>query len=504
MSSSLDGVFSFDTPQAVIRVLASVRKSDIAPQDKNELRDLILSFTNGGKDPSLRIQIEQKLTRLGVQPVVESKPAAPAIDLDFGSSRSAPAFSVPVEQVPPQPSVPIQQAAPQPALVKKPVVASPDPVISEPEINQKPADQSTVQTEPVAQPTVKSVPTPAPAPTPTPTPTPTPAPTPENSAALVRVREIKSLVNARVGNPVNLVDIDNQVGREYMSALLDSMKKLSAGSADTVAMQRLEDAYAAVELVLSKPVETVTKVTPTPTPTPPVVDSVAAQPTQIPVVKADVTVAATPQAATPQAAPLKPVPEVVLQPAVATPPPAQPQTPAPVPAKSEVSQPPAVEPVVSTPRPAAPAVEDDRWKESAIFSKPAPVKSIAQSAPPLKSLADVPTQDSVTNKNSDPLQTEEVTDGLNQLLSDWILFKKSGLFGTGPKGVDHPLYNSIKTLQIPLLLAGRFEGATQEIKQSITDYMNGWRYEQGIIYEQGEIFDHYLRRVIRHILDLQK
>ncbi len=34
--------------------------------------------------------------------------------------------------------------------------------------------------------------------------------------------------------------------------------------------------------------------------------------------------------------------------------------------------------------------------------------------------------------------------------------------------------------------------------------MNGWRYEQGIIYDQGETFEHYLRRVIRHILDLQK
>jgi len=62
---------------------------------------------------------------------------------------------------------------------------------------------------------------------------------------------------------------------------------------------------------------------------------------------------------------------------------------------------------------------------------------------------------------------------------------------------------SVQNLQVPLLLAGRFEGATQEIKQSITDYMNGWRYERGIIYEQGENFEHYLRRVIRHIIDLQ-
>jgi hypothetical protein len=105
---------------------------------------------------------------------------------------------------------------------------------------------------------------------------------------------------------------------------------------------------------------------------------------------------------------------------------------------------------------------------------------------------------------TDPLLSPEIDSGLDQLLSEWSLFKKSGLFGTGPKGREHPLFKKVATLQIPLLLAGRFEGATQEIKQSITDYMNGWRYEQGIIYMPGETFERYLRRVIRHILDLQK
>jgi hypothetical protein len=33
--------------------------------------------------------------------------------------------------------------------------------------------------------------------------------------------------------------------------------------------------------------------------------------------------------------------------------------------------------------------------------------------------------------------------------------------------------------------------------------MNGWRYEQGIVYEKDETFERYLRRVIRHIIDLQ-
>jgi hypothetical protein len=123
----------------------------------------------------------------------------------------------------------------------------------------------------------------------------------------------------------------------------------------------------------------------------------------------------------------------------------------------------------------------------------------------LKQPSDLPTASSLKTStvSGDPLFTKEVTDGLQQLLIEWPLFKKSGLFGTGPKGLEHPLFKKISNLPIPLLLAGRFEGATQEIKQSITDYMNGWRYEQGIIYQQGETFEHYLRRVIRHILDLQ-
>lgn len=121
------------------------------------------------------------------------------------------------------------------------------------------------------------------------------------------------------------------------------------------------------------------------------------------------------------------------------------------------------------------------------------------------SFSDLPT--SLPRKESEvgnPLYTAEIDAGLDELLSDWSLFKKSGLFGTGPKGREHPLFQKISGIQVPLLLAGRFEGATQEIRQSVTDYMNGWRYEQGIVYESGETFETYLRRVIKHIIDLQK
>ena len=132
--------------------------------------------------------------------------------------------------------------------------------------------------------------------------------------------------------------------------------------------------------------------------------------------------------------------------------------------------------------------------------------SLAESKQKLRTPEDLPDPAAVETASvaGDPLFTKEVDAGLEQLLAEWSLFKKSGFLGTGGKGREHPLFKKIAELQIPLLLAGRFEGATQEIKQSITDYMNGWRYEQGIIYEQGETFEHYLRRVIRHILDLQK
>jgi hypothetical protein len=144
----------------------------------------------------------------------------------------------------------------------------------------------------------------------------------------------------------------------------------------------------------------------------------------------------------------------------------------------------------------------DAAPKSAIHNK---VVSLSGAKNKLKTpdILNKPSSIETSSVAGDFLFTKEVDDGLQQLLSEWKLFKKSGLFGTGPNGREHPLFKKIANLQIPLLLAGRFEGATQEIKQSITDYMNGWRYEQGIIYQQGEIFEHYLRRVIRQILDLQ-
>lgn len=106
--------------------------------------------------------------------------------------------------------------------------------------------------------------------------------------------------------------------------------------------------------------------------------------------------------------------------------------------------------------------------------------------------------------HGDPLHAPEVDAGLEQLLQEWNLFKSSGLFGTGPNGREHPLFKKLAPMMIQDVAQGRFADARPEVTQSITDYMNGWRYEQGIVYEPGESFETYLRRVIRFIIDSKK
>lgn len=387
-----------------------------------------------------------------------------------------------------------------------------------------------------------SVPTPAESSAPAPA-----APQPENTntstqaESLQRIKEIKSLVNEKVGNPVNLVDINNEVGREYMAALLDAMKKINSGSSAASAMQRLETAYSSVESALKdhdaaeKSAEAKVAPTPTLTPTPetnvPASPQIKSEPAVSPAQSAapsepqkapssptfsPISVEQTKSIETEQAMDSRPiVPLTQSEPVGQKTVPVQP-TPAPSaqPVAPEVKSSPE-QPSSSwgpetdeLPKPAAAPAPIESKVEQQQVATPTRYQSasLAESPTKLRTPADLPNASALETSSvaGDPLFTKQVDDGLNQLLSDWVLFKKSGLFGTGPKGMSHPLYLKIKDLQIPLLLAGRFEGATQEIKQSVTDYMNGWRYEQGIIYEQGETFDHYLRRVIRHILDLQK
>ncbi len=506
MDSNSSLGFDLNSQKGVAVLLASLRASDLTGAQKNEIRDLIFSYTNGGGDVSIKIALEQKLRAHNIKPVspvggaqTSAAKIAPTPVLPFGSSRPSPVFKVPVfsnANSKPSPAPTEQKTAPE---IKK---AEPAPVV------EKKNEEVKI---------------------PTPTPTPQSRPEPKPAATKVevkpvvngssvansndyidRIREIKSAVNSKVGNPVNLVDIDNEVGREYMNALLEAMKRLSGGASGQMeaAMKRLETAFSAVEKAVEghKPKADVPQVEParpiTPAPAPTHTQAPAPKPTApevdtSPVLGSNFASAPKPPSIpTPTAPASKPLP----------PPPPPPQTQPKTEQKKTDSE--------SNPWQAA-----RETVAAAAVATPPPVKPVAQAQSQaqtyqaksilgedrLATPADLPLKHaSDTSDSTDPLYSNEVNTGLDQLLSDWSLFKKSGLFGTGPKGKDHPLFVKIAGLQIPLLLAGRFEGSTQEIKQSITDYMNGWRYEQGIIYEKGETFERYLRRVIKLILDLQK
>lgn len=490
-----NALFDLDTQAGITAVLLAVRASDIPANQKNELRDLVFLYTNGGKDQSVRLSLEQKIASFGLTPVaLKVAPAAPVAPKreqpTIGNFRNAPAFAVPVVPIIKAEEVtPVSVAAP---------VAEPAPV---------------VRSLPVATAPVPEVPTPVVTPTPTPAPVdedivvvpPVQMPKADQQQYLERIREIKSAVNEKVGNPVNLVDINNEVGREYMSALLDAMKRINSGMSADGAMQRLETAFLSVEETLRNmgtapatvaeaapqyvppaPVPPVTYVTPVAEPTP----APYVPPAPLPVYEPPAPVAS-PIPQYQSVAPTTPI----YEPVATT---SQFQATQPAPHFEPVSQ-----PVVPTPNYNQPV------------SAPAPTvhtptphtfSSLADMVQQSNAQAGLPTTPSAPAPlvSGDPLLAPEVEDGLTQLLSEWSIFKKSGIFGTGPKGREHPLYKKMSELQIPLLLAGRFEGATQEVRQSLTDYMNGWRYEQGLIYEKGETFEHYLRRVIRHILDQQK
>lgn len=474
--------FDLNSEASVLTLLQLVRHSALDAASKDDIRDLVFTYRNnpaaetasqlatflvplnvtlaGSATPANKAAVPVKVTSAAAA-VGEQSPAIPPTQATtLGSRRAQPAFA---------------SAAKQPTT--SPINKVPITIATEPE----PTPESVVETEtpaPVAEP----VPTPPPAPAPEPTPVPevaaAPAPaaevTPEpvsepaiqaatpSSDALTRIKEIKHLVNEQVGNPVNLIDATNEVGREYMTALLEAMKTANGGGDSAAAMSRLEAAFSAVQTTLSN--------NPIAAPTPPAEVS---------------TPATTPE---PAAQTEAPVAETVPKPPTPQPEPAAKANPTsnPVPESTPVSEvatapTPAAEPAAATPLTSVAAGESTSVSAQA-----------AEATKPVE--PEVP---------SDPLQTELVTQGLSQLLSEWNLFKGGGILGGRAKGVDHPLYKELQNTPMNLIIAGRFEGATPEVKQSLHDYMNGWRFEQGITHDLKETFEHYLRRVVKTIIDKQ-
>lgn len=559
-------VFDLNSQTGIRLVLSSIRQSELPASVKNELKDLVLLYTSGGADESVRISLEQKLNSHGLKPVEikvekpkENKPQKP--QLPFGSSRPLPSFSAPsVSFNPDVKTKPVEiakkandftknEALNESITTKETSSQSTKAQVmtdldSKPEVSLKTEvslksdkqkketnDNSSIKTNlsqasqfqktspgnpvninknqtpktpdfvderklnsisPVSsrnEDTLKSKST-TQAPITSPA---TSATSPIKTKHLNRIREIKSAVNKKVGNPVNLVDIDNQTGREYMNALLEAMKLLNSDSLELDrAMERLEKAYLAVEKAVSeksqsdevmdrnfKPKESQPKVSgfdnskkSNP--------SIEEKPVQQSNQNETNNISGFDKADSVIDDVDSPLKKIGLQ--------THNQN-------NPIENNPNIDRVTDKPN---------------SFPSQTPLTAVKRVTSLAEETRNLTPEDLPKTKNTsaeavgNPLYAPEVDAGLEQLLSDWPLFKKSGLFGTGPKGTEHPLFKKIASLQIPILLAGRFEGANQEIRQSITDYMNGWRYEQGIIYQQGETFELYLRRVIKHILDTQK
>lgn len=102
------------------------------------------------------------------------------------------------------------------------------------------------------------------------------------------------------------------------------------------------------------------------------------------------------------------------------------------------------------------------------------------------------------------LFTPEITEALDTLLHEWSIFSSSGLFGTGPGGPEHPVYQRLAPLSMGEVIAGRWEGTNSKTQKAIKEYVDAWRHEQGIAYTINETFEHYLRRVVQKILKRQK
>lgn len=501
----------------VISLLKIVHQNPLDAEVKNHLRDLIFAYKQEETEAGQKA-IADAFAQLGVSVVASSNQAEQATagtpsekKSTFGMGRPQPVFKA--VTVHPQ----VKPTATEGAV--------PTFVAQAPAQTQKFVDRTVAQVVPPPAPTIpvaESVGV-KPEPTVIPTPAAESAPAPFVNPNQ-RINEIKSIVNQKVGNPVNLIEAHNLIGREYMNALLDAMKKANGGQQGDVAtsMERLEKAFVAVTSALtSDKVERVTPVSIAPTQVPPTpipsAETAAAKKeiapeVKIPVAPAELVREREPQqqartievksnvqhatTQTPQASPqrvvtsMAPVSSFTKSPVNNQ---SQQQTRTQVPhANQQASQRREVLQATPAAQTAIHSVAQD--KEEQNRKHESQIRAMAQSAEAEKKrIAEL-----------DPLLTPAVTAGLGQLLSEWGLFKSSGIFGTGPSGKDHPLYQKLAPLTMAAVIAGRFEGVTPQIKQSITDYMNGWRYEEEIIHEHQETFEHYLRRVIFHILNKNK
>ncbi len=552
----------FESEASILKTLATIRNSTIPTTEKGVFRDLFLDFA-GETDETRRSQLKEdileKLAKYkDILPtlniVQESKVSSKTLEeapnqtnSNTGSFRRVPTFNIPTFReefvAEPEKKIEIETKAeenislPESPLaiaeVEKPTV-KPETEIKEPLVVDKPEEEvievkeeskieipQELPQEEIKVEETRSV----------------------SGDLRTRIDEIKRDINGRVGNPINLISTNELIGREYMSALLDAMKILNSGGSQNEALNRLENAYKSALTIVdqvstkknlpkkevterqeiiaepetTKEIENVTwensnELESEDVKTPVVEPEEINEPeiTSIPEEVEQVREEVKPEIAKPRVTSglyHKPIDEIDLLDQAENKK-AKPVLSSLLKRKSDEE----TENAPATPQTTAESSvrhlnigtqnQDEKSDDRASLKSLKDSTTLPEKMSKLRE--EVAKREAESKKPITDLNSPEVQSGLEKLLSEWTLFKSSGFLGMGPKGIEHPLYKQLSTMPMAAVIAGRFEGATPQIKQSLTDYMNGWRYEQGIIHELGESFEHYLRRVIKQVLTRQR
>lgn len=533
--------FDLKSWQGLTLVLKVARESHLSPSAYAEFRNLVLEYAQQkGTDQKLKARIDAIIATFDDPERKEiATPVVRNSEPERLGRRIIPQF---VPKAPTPKEVDVQTEAPVQAAPAQPSIPPPPP-------REVPVTPS--EAPPVVVPPVEVTP-PAPA-------VPVPPSSHETSTLKsvdehrARIMEIKRRVNSAVKNPITLVDHGDQIGREYMAALLGALKATSPGSTHNLeeAMAVLEAAFSRVVERLARPLDDAEEAS-APSQTPP--PSPAPEPTPRVEVPQDVVVPAPEPVPPPTPIGSAPEPEPIAEPAPLPEPVVTPEEEREEKMSESVTE--AVPSETEKPkRDTSP--EEARWSEEGgdadvqeqirtlreqlkhVGPSPKAVRTGRRSLIPslLEIEEDAPPRADVTGTDWDPygkrrdadelspralterptstmtgitlgtpqseLMTPEVTMALTKLLHEWKIFASSGLFGMGPGGIEHPLYVKLARLPMGEVVSGRYEDAEPKIVHAIKDYVDAWRHEQGVAYNPAETFEHYLRRVSQRILKRQ-
>ncbi len=282
---STDGVetqekFDLKSWQGLTELLKA-GKNALKPEVYAEFRNLVLQYAQHGGDAEYKKRIDDVVATFGRAPIVPAEVEVPEKGVvqkpAHASRRVAPRFddiSFMPESLPPEKVEVVtepEQAAPEVENISEP---TPIPV-SVPKTVKVP-ESIPVPPEPVVEVSLPPIPEPIPVPVPEPivvpepTPTSIPAPVPVEvqeplkplmqsepvsqieqvpfmslEQCKLRIAEIKRAVNTHFGNPVALMAVPNNLGKVYMTALLNALKASTPGAPGGVgsAMAELERAY---------------------------------------------------------------------------------------------------------------------------------------------------------------------------------------------------------------------------------------------------------------------